>query len=98
MRDLRISLTLPLISTFNLGTVTNKLGGGSTALNNILQRVDKLLFGSQGIYITNSGGQANKKSWAIVTPESTAGTSEYTVLVASASSGRWTFKAGNSDL
>jgi hypothetical protein len=47
---------------FNLGTFTNKLGGGSTASNNILQHVDKHFFGSQGIYITNSGGpQANKR-------------------------------------
>jgi hypothetical protein len=46
---------------FILGMVTNKLGGGSTVSNNILQRVDKCFFGSQGLYITNSGGQAIKK-------------------------------------
>jgi hypothetical protein len=86
MRDLRrISLTLPLISTW-ARSLTSLEGAPY-----FLQGVDKCLFGFQGIYITDSG----TKSWAMVTPESTAGTSEYTVLVASASSQQWTFNAGD---
>jgi hypothetical protein len=83
---------------FDLGTVANKLGDSPTTLNHILQGVDKCLFGFQGIYITGTVEVRPAKSWAIVTPESSAGTSEYTVSVASASSQRWTFNAGNGDL
>jgi hypothetical protein len=83
---------------FDLGMVADKLGGSATTSNHILQGVDKCLFSFQGINITDSGGYRPTKSWAMVTPESSAGTSEYTVLVESAFSRRWTFNAGNAEL
>jgi hypothetical protein len=40
---------------FDLGTVTDKLGGGSTTSKHILQGVDKCFFGFQGVCITDNG-------------------------------------------
>jgi hypothetical protein len=82
---------------FDLGTVADKLGGSAMTSNYILQGVDKCLFGFRG-YTSQTVEVSPTKSWAIVTPESTAGTSECTVRVASASSQRWTFNERNGNL
>jgi hypothetical protein len=82
---------------FNLGMVLTSLEGAPQCRITSCKVLTNAFSVFRG-YVSQTVEVKPPNSWAMVTPESTAGTSEYTVLVASASSRRCTFYWGNCDL
>ena len=87
----------PPCTSFNLGSIADQFGHGTSPSDVVLKDMDKLFISFHGINITYHGFSTNKE-FSVVTPPLIAGVSEYTVSVATSLFLWWTLQAGNGDL